>query len=65
MIVHQVELGDADQHRMVVWVDAALGLKAGHHVIGKNAQAWRVLTVYRQTLDVADINRDWRVGGLL
>lgn len=65
MIVHQVELVDADAHHTVVWVDAALALTPGHCVHGRDSHVWRVVIVYRQRLDVADINRDWRVGGLL
>ena len=63
MIVHQVELVDDQAHHAVVWVDAALALRPGNRVHGRDGHVWGVSIVYRQQLDVADINRDWRVGG--
>ena len=61
--VQQVELRRERTHT-VVWVDAALRLRPGHHVIGKDGHAWEVVHVYDRVLASHLLNRGWAVGGL-
>lgn len=65
MRVRQVELRDDVGHEIVVWVDAALPLRPGVEVTGKDGKRSRVHAVYETVLDMTEINREWRVGGLL
>lgn len=65
MRVRQVELRDGAGHEIVVWVDASLPLTPGVEVTGKDGKRSRVHAVYQTVLSMTEINRDWRVGGLL
>ena len=49
---------------MIVWVDAARGIKKGNRVTGKNGERWLVTEVYSATVDTTEIHDDWKVGGL-
>ena len=75
MKVHQVELAKyLDKTTappgggiiaMVVWVDAARGIKKGSRVTGKDGEQWFVTEVYSATVDTVEIHDDWKVGGLM
>ena len=68
MTVQQVEL--SREHKrgidvMVVWVNAALALKPGWRVTGKDGDQWMVTHTYSALMDTSGLHSDWKVGGLM
>jgi hypothetical protein len=73
MVVRQCDFEHTDDDgtviRQTAWVDAASwGLKAGSivsfKVLGGDQRRWKVTRVGLESMDVADINSTWHVGGL-
>lgn len=60
----QVEVSHGDRH-LVTWVEDDSRLKPGVRIELKNQVGlWNVVRVYRTKLELQDLNRNWRVGGL-
>lgn len=60
----QVTLEFDDKSHLTAWIDIKFNPKVGMSFTGKDGRTGKIIATYPMIIDVNEINRTWKVGGL-